>query len=447
MIPNGAAYNNFPPFAINGTKTPPGGSPESAKYALGMVPADTFPAEWANYLFYGATAGITRLNADAGSMKKEINSVLENFNITPDVTIENQLMAALTKLKAEAALAAHPVGSLYWTSVNENPAVTFGGGTWTRIKDKFVWAMGDDDTVNATGGAKTVTLEVANLPSHNHSFTGTAVTSGANNRGHTHSVTAAGTITVKTNPTFAGTAVTSGANSRGHTHSVTASGSVSAHAHGLNNHTHSFTPAGSVKVTTNPTFTGSAVNTGGMSENSSGYIKFTRYTPILDYTSENQVQGSGNLSIGASNSLNLQRPEYNKNTNNERCVYKISSNVAHTHSVTASGTISGGAYTFTGTAGTTGGNSGNTANTTPTFTGKAVTSGAESQNHTHSVTAAGTISGGAYTFTGSAVTSGGESQNHTHSVTAAGTIGNTGSGTAVNKMPPYICKYCWERTA
>ena len=78
MVPNGSAYSNYPSFANNGTKTPPGGSTESAKYALGMVPADTFPAEWANYLVHGATAGITRLNADTGSIKKEINTVLSD---------------------------------------------------------------------------------------------------------------------------------------------------------------------------------------------------------------------------------------------------------------------------------------------------------------------------------------------------------------------------------
>lgn len=323
MVPNGAAYDNYPSFANNGTKTPPGGSTESAKYALGMVPADTFPAEWANYLFHGATAGITRLNNDTGSIKKEINSVLSNFNITPDATLNNQLLEALTKLKAEAALAAHPVGSLYWTSSTENPATTFGGGTWTQIKDKFILAAGDTYTNGATGGAATVTLETANLPSHNHTFTGSS-----------------------------------------HNHTFTGS-----------EHSHSYTPQGSVSITTNPTFTG----TSGTVSVSGGNHRHKYFTG-----------GSGGAGADAAmrSSKKESGTDWDKYTD-------YSGNLSLSGSFKPSGTISGGTYSFTGTAATL------------------------------KATQGGTVG----------------------STTAGGTIGNTGSGTAHNNMPPYIVKYCWERTA
>ena len=61
----------------------------------------------------------------------------------------------------------HPVGSIYWSSNDTDPAILFGG-TWVRIKDKFLWAMGDNDTLNSTGGEKTVAIRTTDLPDHHH---------------------------------------------------------------------------------------------------------------------------------------------------------------------------------------------------------------------------------------------------------------------------------------
>ena len=141
MIPNGTSYAQFPSFANNGTKTPPGGSTESAKYALGMVPADTFPAEWANYLFHGATAGITRLNTDTGSIKKEINTVLACENITPDAESCSQLYCALTKIRDEAVALAYPVGTVYMNAKCATlPDALQAIGTWCAIDGRFLRA-------------------------------------------------------------------------------------------------------------------------------------------------------------------------------------------------------------------------------------------------------------------------------------------------------------------
>lgn len=56
-----------------------------------------------------------------------------------------------------------PVGSYYTTgdaSFNPNTA---WGGRWERIKDRFVWAAGDDDTIGTIGGSKD-----AIVVSHSH---------------------------------------------------------------------------------------------------------------------------------------------------------------------------------------------------------------------------------------------------------------------------------------
>jgi hypothetical protein len=82
---------------------------------------------------------------DSGISKSDIQSIIANIFLT-----------------------AHPVGSLFWTNDPTDPSVTYGG-TWRRIKDKFVYAMGDNDTVDTTHGNDTVKLSVANMPSHYHS--------------------------------------------------------------------------------------------------------------------------------------------------------------------------------------------------------------------------------------------------------------------------------------
>ena len=80
----------------------------------------------------------------------------------------------------------YPVGSIYWSSKNTNPGTLFGG-TWVRIKDKFLWAMGDSDTLNSTGGEKTHTLATDEMPSHNHIFRGIKNTVNVSGGNHRHS--------------------------------------------------------------------------------------------------------------------------------------------------------------------------------------------------------------------------------------------------------------------
>lgn len=69
----------------------------------------------------------------------------------------------------------YPVGSIYMSVNNINPA-TFFGGTWERLKGRFL--LGADDStykLGGTGGSIThkhttgdCTLTVDQIPSHNH---------------------------------------------------------------------------------------------------------------------------------------------------------------------------------------------------------------------------------------------------------------------------------------
>lgn len=64
-----------------------------------------------------------------------------------------------------------PVGHIYISGVATNPATLLGFGTWTQIEGKFLVGVSTTDTdfdLDDTGGAKTVTLTEAQMPSHTH---------------------------------------------------------------------------------------------------------------------------------------------------------------------------------------------------------------------------------------------------------------------------------------
>ena len=369
---------NFPVFGDNATKA----QPDNAKYSAGFQPADVYPAEWVNWVWNKSSGGVTALNEGVNMMEREINNVLDGAAKTPDVTKDNQLLEAIQKLiddaKAQAILAAHPIGSLYWSSQNTDPGTLFGG-TWTRIKDKFILAAGDTYSNGNTGGAATVTLTTQQIPSHTHTFTGAE---------HSHSYTPAGTVS-------------------SHKHSV------GAHAHGLNSHTHTlshthkyththgYTPSGKIASTSG----GTDDKTAGMSANSTGELRVTNIAMYTNgsFSAANSTSQSGAMAINGSGFTGA-----------------LKLNVAHTHT----------AY-FTGTAGTTTSQSANvttdqSASTTSQATGNTANSTAFDSGSTQP------------TFTGTAATL---------KATAGGTNGDTGGGQSHNNMPPYLVKYCWERTA
>lgn len=64
----------------------------------------------------------------------------------------------------------YPVGSIFISTVNTNPS-TYFGGTWERIKGRFLLAADDSTyTLGATGGEATHKLTVDEMPEHSHNF-------------------------------------------------------------------------------------------------------------------------------------------------------------------------------------------------------------------------------------------------------------------------------------
>lgn len=102
-------------------------------------------------------------------------------------------MSAADKKKLDTILSlVYPVGSVYISSKDTDPATLFGG-KWKRIKDKFIMAAGDTYKAGTTGGVASVTLTNDNLPTHSHSFTPSGTVTVA---AHSHSFTPSGSVSV-----------------------------------------------------------------------------------------------------------------------------------------------------------------------------------------------------------------------------------------------------------
>ncbi len=67
----------------------------------------------------------------------------------------------------------YPVGAIYMSVNNHNPADIFGG-EWEQIKDVFLLGCGSLYSNGATGGEVTHRLTINEMPSHNHKAVSTS---------------------------------------------------------------------------------------------------------------------------------------------------------------------------------------------------------------------------------------------------------------------------------
>lgn len=65
----------------------------------------------------------------------------------------------------------YPTGSIYQTTSSTNPQTLFGG-SWSRITDRFLIGCGDTYSNGGTGGKRTHTLTINEMPKHAHGMYG-----------------------------------------------------------------------------------------------------------------------------------------------------------------------------------------------------------------------------------------------------------------------------------
>ena len=173
----------------------------------------------------------------------------------------------------------------------------------------------------------------------------------------------------------------------------------------LPSHTHSFTPAGSVAST----FKGTAVNSGNQSAN---------HTHTFSGTSS--TTGNHSHTFSGTTSTN--------GNHNHVAIFNVVGSGGYFTVGMASGTSNSSPFAYTGYAGnhnhTYSGTTSTTGNHAHTYSG---TTSANSANHTHSVTAAGTVTS---TFTGT-----------------ASNTGATGGGKSFSVQNSYITVFMYKRVS
>ena len=118
----------------------------------------TLLSESATNVLAGQIAQINKtLNDKIVSNSEAISTNTNNISKnTADITALNSSLAKL-----------YPIGSIY-LSVNSTSPSTFIGGTWERIKDRFLLAAGDSYAAGSTGGEAQHTLSSEEMPLHRH---------------------------------------------------------------------------------------------------------------------------------------------------------------------------------------------------------------------------------------------------------------------------------------
>lgn len=78
-----------------------------------------------------------------------------------------EILEAIEQAKKDILLSAYPVGALFISTDSTSPETLFGG-TWERIKGRFIWGIEDGETAGTTGGEKNHMLTVNELSPHTH---------------------------------------------------------------------------------------------------------------------------------------------------------------------------------------------------------------------------------------------------------------------------------------
>lgn len=236
----------------------------------------------------------SKAGLESAEDKKNLDRLTEMLETNAlDEKIQQLIEQSMTTIKSHVGMI---IQSTTLDTVEKVISI-YGGTEWVKIEGKMLLGVSESHAVNSTGGSETHKLTTAELPSHNHSFSGSGSsdTQGA----HSHGISISGTT----------------GDNGSHTHGVAVSGTTAS----AGNHSHSFDRAAGA---TNSTF---KYASGSISAIALTTASRTGTASAGSHT--HSFNGSGNTSTSGSHSHSFS---YSGNTG---------SNGGHNHNITVSGTI------------------------------------------------------------------------------------------------------------
>ena len=133
-------------------------------------------ADKLNLMLTGATFSTSAVDLTSTFVDSNGAIIVRDSGITTAKLADDSVTAAKLASDAvtEAITAAYPIGSIYMNATSSaNPATLLGFGTWVsfgagKVPVGIDSGDTDFDTAEETGGAKTHTLDLDEMPSHRH---------------------------------------------------------------------------------------------------------------------------------------------------------------------------------------------------------------------------------------------------------------------------------------
>ena len=139
----------------------------SKEYTGKSLPVFDWSAD--DFNFNVPVSVLSPTNSNNPTTKQYVDDLTEVISLAVQDNTDNiaALSNQVSNIKSTIFDDIYPVGSIYMSVNDTNPANLFGG-TWTQLKDRFLLGAGSTYTNGSTGGSATQRLSVANLPSHTH---------------------------------------------------------------------------------------------------------------------------------------------------------------------------------------------------------------------------------------------------------------------------------------